>query len=98
MTFDDDASHNVGKIPDITAQMAEGHNVANLEQPIGLLDAGASQHKLPKLKWKKMAVNELQKVSCQRLPLFRRWPPPLPLQGPHVCCMLECPLMQGTEL
>lgn len=68
-------------MPDITAQLVEGHNTASAEQPSGVVNAGASQHKLPKLKWKKIAVNELQKVSCQRLSL--PCPPPLdPPKGP----------------
>ena len=56
-TFDDDASHNLGKIPDITLQMADTEAAEQSSHP-------TSQLKLPKMKWKKMATLELQKVSC----------------------------------
>lgn len=62
-TFDDGDSHNVGKIPDITAQMVAGEKVADVAQCDGPTDAATSGQQLPKMKWKKMAMVELQKVS-----------------------------------
>ena len=57
-------SHNDGKIPDITAQMVEEKEGEQSNHPTG---AAASGQQLPKMKWKKMAMAELLKVSRQLL-------------------------------
>lgn len=63
-TFEDVASHNDGKIPDITAQMVGEEDAKLCKYPT---DAAVSGQQLPKMKWKKMATAELLKVSCQLL-------------------------------
>lgn len=61
-TFDDGLSHDDGKIPDITAQMEDGETAADLKLCSHPTGAAASQQQ-PRMKWKKMAMAELQKVS-----------------------------------
>lgn len=63
-TFGDGASHNDGKVPDIVTQLVGEEDAKQCNHPTG---ASASGQQLPKMKWKKMAMAELLKVSCQIL-------------------------------
>lgn len=62
-TFDDGDSPHVSKIPVMVAE----EKVADVTQCSSPGDAAASGQQLPTIKWKKMAIAELQKVSHQLL-------------------------------
>ena len=62
-TFEDDTSGKAQHIPDITAQVADSKNAVNAEGVQHVADAAACQQQLTKIKWKKLATAELQKVS-----------------------------------
>lgn len=62
-TFEDDTSDKANQIPDIIAQIAGSENAVNAEDVQQDADAAVCQPQLPKIKWKKLATAELQKVS-----------------------------------